>query len=172
VKRDVVLERDPWAERGPLPTKAEMHQRYLWSARPANVLPFTPQSPEDDADADRIDSSDDGVIRTALCVEAREGRLYIFMPPQRAAEDYIELVAALEATAKALPARRRVAVEVVVPHFRLGNGAAHARRGLGNGVTPEVDWHATILWSGARPDRDNNGKLQPGDVIPERCSPA
>jgi uncharacterized protein (DUF2126 family)/transglutaminase-like putative cysteine protease len=101
-KRDFVLERDPWAERGPLPTKSEMHQRYLWSARPAYVLPFTPQMPGDDADIDRAETPDDGVIRTALCVEAREGRLYVFMPPQRAAEDYIELVAALEATAKAL----------------------------------------------------------------------
>jgi uncharacterized protein (DUF2126 family) len=39
------------------------------------------------------------VVRTALCVEPRGGRLYIFMPPVTAAEDYIDLLAALEDTA-------------------------------------------------------------------------
>jgi uncharacterized protein (DUF2126 family)/transglutaminase-like putative cysteine protease len=41
------------------------------------------------------------VTRTALCAQPREGRLHIFMPPTSALEDYLELVAAIEATAKA-----------------------------------------------------------------------
>ncbi|MCB1229521.1 MAG: transglutaminase family protein [Verrucomicrobiae bacterium] len=44
----------------------------------------------------------DGLVRTALCVEPREGKLNIFMPPLRAAEDYLELVAAIEDTASEL----------------------------------------------------------------------
>ena len=40
-----------------------------------------------------------GVIRSALCVEPRQGRLHIFMPPVRTTEDYLDLIAALEATA-------------------------------------------------------------------------
>ncbi len=40
------------------------------------------------------------VIRTTLCVEARDGRLYIFMPPVYSLDNYVELVAAVEATAK------------------------------------------------------------------------
>ena len=42
------------------------------------------------------------VMRTAICVEAREGRLYVFMPPQKTIEDYLEMVAAVEHTAAAL----------------------------------------------------------------------
>ncbi|MEM9079435.1 MAG: transglutaminase family protein, partial [Verrucomicrobiota bacterium] len=41
-------------------------------------------------------------IRTGLVVEPREGRLNVFMPPLVQAEDYLELVAAVEETAKEL----------------------------------------------------------------------
>jgi uncharacterized protein (DUF2126 family)/transglutaminase-like putative cysteine protease len=44
-------------------------------------------------------------VRTALCVEARDGRLYVFMPPAIRAEDYLALVAAIEAAAEALDVR-------------------------------------------------------------------
>lgn len=41
----------------------------------------------------------DAVIRTALCVEPRDGRLYVFMPPTDTLEDYLDLVWAIEQTA-------------------------------------------------------------------------
>jgi uncharacterized protein (DUF2126 family) len=42
------------------------------------------------------------VTRTAICAEARNGVLYIFMPPTGRLEDYLELVTAIEATAASL----------------------------------------------------------------------
>jgi uncharacterized protein (DUF2126 family)/transglutaminase-like putative cysteine protease len=41
-----------------------------------------------------------GVARTALCVEPRDGRLYVFMPPAAHLDDYLQLVAAVESAAK------------------------------------------------------------------------
>ncbi len=41
-------------------------------------------------------------IRTALCVEPREGRMHIFMPPISRLEDYLNLVEAIEDTAEEL----------------------------------------------------------------------
>ncbi len=42
------------------------------------------------------------ITRTALSCEPRHGRLYVFMPPLRQVEHYLELIAAVEATAQAL----------------------------------------------------------------------
>ena len=36
------------------------------------------------------------IIRTAMCVEPRDGRLHIFMPPVATTEDYLDLVAGIE----------------------------------------------------------------------------
>ncbi len=39
------------------------------------------------------------IIRTALCVEPRNGRLHIFMPPVVGTEDYLDLIAGVETAA-------------------------------------------------------------------------
>jgi uncharacterized protein (DUF2126 family) len=44
-------------------------------------------------------STQDGLVRTALTVEARDGRLYLFLPPVSSADDYVDLVSAIEDTA-------------------------------------------------------------------------
>ena len=51
------------------------------------------------ADADQAPES---ILHTALCFEARGGKVHIFMPPLKILEHYVELVAAIEATAAEL----------------------------------------------------------------------
>ena len=43
-----------------------------------------------------------GVVRTALCVEARGGVLHVFLPPVASAHAFLELIAKLEETAREL----------------------------------------------------------------------
>jgi uncharacterized protein (DUF2126 family)/transglutaminase-like putative cysteine protease len=60
---------------------------------------------ERDASAPRApipQESADWITRTAMCAEPRDGVLYIFMPPANRLEDYLELVAAVEAAAESL----------------------------------------------------------------------
>ena len=45
------------------------------------------------------------VVRTALCLEARKGRLHVFLPPLQRLEDFVNLIAAIE----------RVAVRLAMP---------------------------------------------------------
>ena len=42
------------------------------------------------------------IVRTALTVEPREGKLWIFIPPLESSEDYVDLLAAIEDTAAKL----------------------------------------------------------------------
>ncbi len=98
---------DPFAQRGPLPADPD-----AWSRRrsPQQVV-----VPGGDVRGERIHEqrlpgpdrapepgeSADWVVRSALCVEEREGRLHVFMPPLPSADDYLELIAIVEDTARA-----------------------------------------------------------------------
>jgi len=45
------------------------------------------------------DTDVDQTVRTALCVEPRGGRLYVFLPPLRCLEHYLDLISSIESTA-------------------------------------------------------------------------
>ncbi|MEQ1529382.1 MAG: transglutaminase family protein, partial [Methylococcales bacterium] len=75
----------------------EVARRYSHFEAKSKLHPeIIEQEPGDDVSV-QVD-----VPHTALCVEARNGRLHIFMPPLTLLEHYLELVAAVEATAESL----------------------------------------------------------------------
>src|SRR5439155_14034177 len=67
----------------------------------------------------RRDGPRDGealAVRTALVVEARDGFLNVFLPPVATAEDYIDLIAAIEDVAAELEAPVRIEGYPLPPH--------------------------------------------------------
>ena len=82
---------DPFAPHDALRTESAA-KRDTASRRKAGLL----------NDAGRTDPEPREVIHTALCVEVRAGRLYVFMPPLKRIEDYLALVTAVENTASKL----------------------------------------------------------------------
>jgi uncharacterized protein (DUF2126 family)/transglutaminase-like putative cysteine protease len=86
---------DPMVNRGALPVPPRIS--------PADPV-FQPKSGKDRARDKKpaIGESAPWIVRTALCVEPREGRMCIFMPPLKTAEEYIDLLAAVEDTAEHL----------------------------------------------------------------------
>ncbi|MEY9159883.1 transglutaminase family protein [Bradyrhizobium japonicum] len=92
-----IVERDPVEPRGKLPVFS---------------LPARPEAPPRAA-PEKLNTS--VPVRTAMSVEVRDGVLCAFMPPVERIEDYLELVAALEATAEEM--QLQVHVEGYPPPF-------------------------------------------------------
>lgn len=92
-----IVERDPMEPRTKLPVFGRM-------PRPQSAAPPAPESRDEPEP-----------VRTAMSVEVRDGVLCAFMPPVERIEDYLELVAALEATAEEM--QLQVHVEGYPPPF-------------------------------------------------------
>jgi uncharacterized protein (DUF2126 family)/transglutaminase-like putative cysteine protease len=88
-----VVEADPTEPREPLPDFRAVRQR----AQP--IASFAASEPGQERVEQRLGDID-GAVRTAVAVEARDGRLCVFMPPVERLEDYLELIAAAEAGAE------------------------------------------------------------------------
>ena len=96
-KLEADFEPDPFAPRPKLPTVPDWLRR---APRPqAAARAIQPQDAEAAPDHDGSDDDALHMVRTALTVEARHGLLHVFLPPLYEAEDWLELVTAIEATA-------------------------------------------------------------------------
>ncbi|MGE0734168.1 MAG: DUF2126 domain-containing protein [Alphaproteobacteria bacterium] len=83
---------DPMAPHGPLPPYQSFRRNGRARGPALPTQPIREQSPP-------RGKSDNSTVRTALCVEVRDGRLHVFMPPVETAEDYLDLSAAIEEVA-------------------------------------------------------------------------
>ncbi len=102
VEREVESEPDSFAARPPLPD----HHAYIGSRHPEHgrVTQEQPHNVMDVADdqAQLTDKEWREIPRTALCIEAREGRMHVFLPPLKYLEHYLDLLKHIEATAAEL----------------------------------------------------------------------
>lgn len=87
-------QRDPMARTGPLQQTAKTSR-----AEAAAVVKDIP--PEDWREAQTIFALPGGPVRTALSVEARDGILCVFLPPTGSAEEFLDVLDAIEAAATA-----------------------------------------------------------------------
>jgi uncharacterized protein (DUF2126 family)/transglutaminase-like putative cysteine protease len=81
------------------------------------------------------------ILRSALCVEPRQGRIHIFMPPVKELEDYIDLVGAIE----------DAVTELGIPVIIEGTAPPYDPRVQVFKVTPdpgviEVNMHPSSTW--------------------------
>jgi len=80
---------DPMADREPIPVRLSSADSVAVMSQRQSTADRKPE----------VGESAPWIVRKALCVEARHGRLHVFMPPLTLAEDYVDLLAAIEDTA-------------------------------------------------------------------------
>lgn len=137
---------DTMQERPPLPphevfrqaNKVVADRMQAW-AQARNYAAAT--APRDQTPLPKNQQSDPSVVRTAMCIEPRGGLLHVFMPPLEQAEDYLDLVTAIEDTAVVLG--KKVVIEGYLP--------PRDSRLLHFSVTPdpgviEVNIHPSSTW--------------------------
>ncbi|MGE3508883.1 MAG: DUF2126 domain-containing protein [Vicinamibacterales bacterium] len=163
--RTAIVERDPLALVGPLSRQAS-RAAPSWQRPPTpSAAGFVHMEPplgtgrgtvfRGAAHVPRF-SSAAGIVRTAMCAEPRGGILYVFMPPVATADDYLELVSAVEATAAAQGVR--VLLEGYPPPYdpRLRHITITPDPGVVEvNIHPASSWdelvrHTTVLYEEAR----------------------
>jgi uncharacterized protein (DUF2126 family) len=148
-KREILIERDLFEEKPTLSdTYHEVVKRYQWfdTSLLASSEPTPNGGPvlQSQTGGTRKPAFEDvytDVVRTALCVEARNGFLYIFLPPFTILEHYLDLIANIELVAKDL--ELSVLIEGYEPPFD--------ERLLHLSITPdpgviEVNIHPSHRW--------------------------
>ncbi|MGF1475754.1 MAG: DUF2126 domain-containing protein [Geminicoccaceae bacterium] len=83
---------DPFMPRGPLPQRKTVMQ----------AAADTPGGRGHGVKPKPVADGEGPLVRTALAVEPRDGRICVFIPPMEAAAPYVDLIAAIEETAEAL----------------------------------------------------------------------
>lgn len=95
---------DPFERRASLPSYVELrHQSSLSTSGTEAAKVARQPRPLEPGDGVTEPAPFHGpAVQTAFCIEPRGGRLHVFLPPTGSLEDYLELVASVEATAEEL----------------------------------------------------------------------
>jgi uncharacterized protein (DUF2126 family) len=104
-----IVEQDPTERRPKLPPAERQKKRPGPGKFPGDYTPVPPGQ------------ADANLVRTSICAEPRGGHLHLFMPPVAQAEDYLDLISAIEDTAAELALPIRVEGYTPPPDHRLQN---------------------------------------------------
>ncbi|MCB1156346.1 MAG: transglutaminase family protein [Leptospiraceae bacterium] len=99
-----------FADKAPL---EDYYTRVQWRHKEFKEGNLSPSENIEEQIPENPDEIPDWLIRTALCVEPRDGRLYVFMPPLLYLEHYLDMLSCIEQTAEAL--NYRVIIEGYTP---------------------------------------------------------
>ena len=98
-EEEIKPERDPFEPRQPLVSTVP-------PARDPRSMMSSLRKSNEEVDVNEVKQAKEKnhreVIRTALCIEPREGKLHVFLPPVQQLEHYVELLHALETVAAKL----------------------------------------------------------------------
>ncbi len=114
--REIDVEADPFEAVQPLPKRQQLRTHYPEARQQTPKAPkWLGQSSEQKLEKSKTSQQQEAktgkkqlvheyweVLRTCLCVEPRDGRLHVFMPPLTHLEHYVQLLACVEATAAEL----------------------------------------------------------------------
>jgi uncharacterized protein (DUF2126 family)/transglutaminase-like putative cysteine protease len=147
--KDVLYPPDPFAPRDPLQPPRERARPRMRPPAPGVPLDTEPSAPKPFESAP-------GIVRSALCVEPRDGVIHVFLPPVETVEDYLDLCACVEATAEHL--HKRVRIEGYPPPAdpRLGRFSITPDPGVIEvNIQPAASWdelvaNTTIMYQEAR----------------------
>ena len=148
---------DPSQAFSPLLPHAEIRRQFRERdvSRTPTIAPAKPELKESAA----------ALTRTSMCAQVRNGVLYVFMPPARELDHYLELVAAVEAAAEALD--QPIVIEGYEPPSdpRLSNFKVTPDPGVIEvNVQPSATWAemvdgTTFLYEAARETRLSTEKF-------------
>ena len=130
-----VVPLDPFAARGALPSVAPTLQARQPSPAPA-VDDVTPMATTNGGDA---------AVRTALTIEPRRGILCLFLPPVESADAFVDLINAIEETARTLEQPVRIEGYPPPPDPRLGTIKVTPDPGVIEvNIHPSADWDEQV----------------------------
>jgi uncharacterized protein (DUF2126 family)/transglutaminase-like putative cysteine protease len=139
-EKQKIFESDPFADKAELPNYVGGRYTRLTSTDSSEHDSYPPQAAADDYKPEELDD-ENLFVRTALCVEVRDGHLHIFLPPVNQLDHWVDLLAHIETCAEQL--KQPVILE--------GYPAPHDHRLKRFSVTPdpgviEVNIHPSDNW--------------------------